>query len=100
MVRKKKWESAEEADILSEFCRVDPSTLTYGQYVGLRLNASRRSNGRVLEFLRALCYSRNNVDLPSSLFETVASSSEQAADIAFDVNAQRRLSRMMAEGTS
>jgi hypothetical protein len=47
--------------------------------------------------IRAFCYANNDADLPVSLFESISASQEQAEDLAFEVNAKRRVSKMIGQ---
>ena len=63
--------------------------------MGLVLNSRRAKEGDVLRSMRAHIYAASLCDLPSSIFESEASSSDEAADMAFDANVARRTARAM-----
>lgn len=70
--------------------------MTYEHYVGLALNVGRVRSGHTFAMFQGVKLAFSRGDLPASLFEGVAGSSDEARELAFEANVARATARAMA----
>ncbi len=76
---------------------VGPGSLSYAEYVGLTMHLPRLHTRQVLAHAQGVAFAFADTDLPDGLFDGIAETAEQAEDMAFNVNAERRFQRTVRQ---